>query len=598
MRRLLSLLSVVVAAGWAGCSSDRATWVDGARDFGSTDAGADAGCPGFVCSRDLRSVRDCSGNVVEECGANQACGNGKCIAPCDAAAANEGSVGCSFAVPSPNNEANYGGRGSCFAVFVANNWTTPATLRLDHEGQQRSLDGAVWVPSVVDGVVKHTKLEGPIPPGGGAVVFVSNENTQAPNWVACPPSVEPVFDKELSVYGTGIGRASFIGADVPVSMYAMYPYGGANGHFSSAMLLFPSTSFRKKYVVSSAWGGQSDGFGRGILPNSSVNAVQPGNPTLQIVAVEDETSIDLLPRVDIIGGGGVKPGGRNQIASYRLRRGEVLQLTQDNELVGAIVESNKPVGVFGGHTCLQVPSDVGYCDIENNQLPPVSAWGHQYVIMPAPNREELASRGKGKELDPSPIRFVGAANDTTLTYEPSRPKGAPETLALGELAVFFANEPFVVRSQDGTHPFYAASVMTGSLASSTELGDPEVAMQVPTDQWLDTYGFFADYSYLLSAVYVARRKVDGAFRDVNLDCAGPLTKWRTITPDYEWTYVELTRNRMPQSYPAGTCTDGAHRIWSDGPFSMTQWGLTVAGSYGYPGGTGLRPISDVDVPVR
>ncbi|MDF2695129.1 MAG: hypothetical protein K0S65_3512, partial [Labilithrix sp.] len=431
-------------------------------------------------------------------------------------------------------------------------------------------------------------------------VFVSNEDKKNgdSSWVACPPSVKPIFAKEQSVYGTGIGVASFVRSDVPVSMYSIYPYGGARSHAGSATLLFPTTSFRTNYVLVSAWGGKGDLFGRGLLPTAHYAAVQPGKPTIQVVATEDDTSIDLRPKVDLMGGGTIPASTRDAVANFRLQRGEVLQLIQENELVGSILDSNKPVGVFGGHTCMNIPADVGTCDIENNQIPPLSTWGSEYAVMPAPNRAELSSQGKGKERDPSPIRLVGAANDTQLVYEPSRPPGAPDTLSAGQLAVFFGNDPFVVRSQDSAHPFYVAAVMTGANASSTSLGDPEFVMSVPTDQWLDSYGFFSDYTYMLSAVYVTRRKVTGAFLDVTLDCAGPLTGWRPISPDYEWTFVELTRGLVPQSYPAGTCSDGPHRIHSDGPFSMSVWGLGVAGSYGYPGGAGLRPITEVHVPVR
>ncbi|MDF2698332.1 MAG: hypothetical protein K0S65_6716, partial [Labilithrix sp.] len=238
----MSLL--VVSAGGAGCSSDRASWDGNARDFGSSHAGldgTDAGCIGVVCSRDLRSVRDCSsGNIVKECPADKACGNGECIAPCDAAAINEGSVGCSFAITTTVEKGDL--RGSCSAFFVANNWTSAATLHLAYKGEERPLDGAVWVPFVEDGIVKHKKLDGPIPPGGGAVVFLSQEPTGG-RWVRCPLGVKTVFDKDPALYGTGIGDAIFASADVPVSMYSIYPYGGAISNTPSGTLLFPTTSF-------------------------------------------------------------------------------------------------------------------------------------------------------------------------------------------------------------------------------------------------------------------------------------------------------------------------------------------------------------------
>jgi hypothetical protein len=54
----------------------------------------------------------------------------------------------------------------------------------------------------------------------------------------------------------------------------------------------------------------------------------------------------------------------------------------------------------------------------------------------------------------------------------------------------------------------------------------------------------------------------------------------------EWTYAELTRFGESQKYAGGTCADGAHRIQSEGPFSLTVWGMSQAASYAYPGARG------------
>jgi IgGFc binding protein len=362
----------------------------------------------------------------------------------------------------------------------------------------------------------------------------------------------------------------------------------------SATLLLPTTSFRKNYIAVTSWGGRNDTFGlapRGI-------AAQDGRPTLQIVATEDDTSIDILSKVNIIGGNGIVPGAKNAVSTYTLQRGQFMQLTQGDDLVGSIVEASKPVGLFGGHSCMNVPANVDACDSENKQIPPLSAWGHEYAVVPTLNRWSWRSRGSEAERDPSVIRVVGAVDGTKLVYEPRQPEGAPETLDSGQLARFFASEPFVVRSQDSGHPFYVATVMTGARGSGTQLGDPETAISIPTDQWLDSYGFFSDATYVLSALFVTRRKLNGEFRDVTLDCAGALTGWRRITEDYEWTYAELSRGSKPVAYPEGACADGVHRIRSEAPFSINVWGIGSFASYAYAGGAGLRPIAEVHVPVR
>ncbi|MDF2695889.1 MAG: hypothetical protein K0S65_4272, partial [Labilithrix sp.] len=361
----------------------------------------------------------------------------------------------------------------------------------------------------------------------------------------------------------------------------------------SGTLLFPTTSFRTNYLTVSSWGGKSDSFG-----GEGASRAQSGKPSLQIVAIEDDTSVDLLPRVEIAGGRGILPTPANQIANFRLQRGQVLQLIQDKELVGAVLESNKAVGVFGGNSCMDVPVGVSACDADNKQIPPLSSWGHEYAVLPTPDRVRLTGARTQRSGELSVIRIVGAADGTTLVYEPMQPDGAPSTLESGQLARFFTSEPFVVRSQDAAHPFYVASVMTGADSTKSQMGDPESAIAIATDLWRDAYGFFADYTYRRSAVFVTRRRSNGTFHDVTLDCAGALTDWEPITADYEWTYVELTRSNQPQTYPGGTCADGPHHIHSDAPFSMAVWGLSTAASYSYPGGMGLRRVTDLHVPVR
>ena len=602
MRRQLFVLLFVASAGWVGCSSERDSFGTKPEVFVQDEAGVstpDAAvpeCSGTVCSRDLRSVRDCDGNIVKECPADTACGSGECVAPCLAAAANEGSLGCSFAVTASVDGDSQ--RGGCAAFFVANDWTSPATVRVTYKGQDMPLDGALWTPVVEDGEVKHKKLEGPIPPGSGAVVFLSNEVVEGSTAIRCPAGVTPILDKTLALPLTTIGTAIFATTDVPVSMYSIFPYGGAASFVPSATLLLPTSSFRNNYILMSSWGGKDDIFGRGVFVDTL--GPQPGKPTVQVVATEDGTSVKILPKVDILGGRGVAPAAANEVATYALQRGEVLQIIQSKELVGSVLESDKPVGVFGGHTGVQLPVGVSYVDSENKQIPPLSAWGSEYAVLPAPDRARIAGSDSDRSQDLSVIRMVGAADGTELVYEPAQPVGAPSTLRSGELVRFFSNTPFVVRSQDRDHPFFVVTAMTGTatLTTNQSIGDPETVMNVPTQQWLDSYRFFSDYTYQRSLVVVTRRKDGGVFHDVKLDCAGALTNWEPITDDYEWTYVELSRQWEPMSYPGGTCADGPHHMSSDGPFTMTVWGLGNCASYAYPGGMGLRKSTSLELPVH
>jgi hypothetical protein len=85
----------------------------------------------------------------------------------------------------------------------------------------------------------------------------------------------------------------------------------------------------------------------------------------------------------------------------------------------------------------------------------VRALGSEYVAV------RYRNRYAGTEESP-PWRIIGAANGTVLSWDPAPPAGAPSTLSLGEVTEFETNGPFVVKSQDESHPFYVSAHMTGT----------------------------------------------------------------------------------------------------------------------------------------
>jgi len=76
----------------------------------------------------------------------------------------------------------------------------------------------------------------------------------------------------------------------------------------------------------------------------------------------------------------------NANASYTLGKGQVLQFTQNAELNGSVITSDTPVGLWGGHTCMNVPNTMVACDAAHQQIPPVQAMGNRYAAVRYRNR--------------------------------------------------------------------------------------------------------------------------------------------------------------------------------------------------------------------
>ncbi len=561
---------------------------DGGSILGFGDGGADGSSCAVHCSSDLHEVIDCNNNVVTTCPADQGCANGGCVAACDSANANKSTIGCDYYSVDPDIIA--AARGDCFAAYIANTWTSPITINVDRGGQNLNVASFARVPSGTGKNITYAPLSGgQLQPGQVAILFLAQDST-AGGTVTCPAGVTPAVAADGSAHGTAMGEAFHIATSAPVVAYDIFPYGGGSAAATSATLLLPTSSWDTNYIAVNA-------FAQSIIAKSA-----GAQPSLDIVAQEDGTMVTILPIAAITGGAGIAPSAANVPHVYPLNKGQVLQLSQDAELTGSPIQSNLPIAVWGAASCLNIDVNTAACDSAHQQLPPVKALGSEYVAVRYRNRGD-----NGPEEAP-PWRLVGAVDGTTLTYEPSTPAGAPTALAKGQLAQFNAAGPFVVKSQDAQHPFYASGHMSGCETYFTLgdcRGDPEYVNVVPAAQYLSSYVFFTDPTYPETNLVVVRPKAsDGTFKDVNLDCAGNLTGWQPADSSgkYQYTRIDLVRHDFA---PQNGCDNGRHLMKSDAPFGLTVWGwgtaeslslFSQAVSYAYPAGMSVAPINTVVVP--
>lgn len=510
------------------------------------------------CSADLHSYVDCDGNVLSTCPDGTACApGGDCIAPCDAAAQNQSTIGCDFySVTTP---VVFGARGGCFAAMVANTWTTPIEIGLEYAGE--TTDGAPFTYKPVNGGYEPL-TGGVLEPGDLGVIFLSQYNSGDPLRVACPKASWK--NTSTQVTGAGVGSAFKITTTAPIVAYDVYPWGGADSYATSATLLLPTPSWGTNFVTADAWEAAS------------------GNPFLQIVASADDTIVTFVPKASIPASGIVPAMPAGQPATLALMKGDFLQLEQPARLAGSLLSSDKPVSVWGGSSCMNIPVGMDACDAAHQQLLPVQALGNEYVVARYPSR--------GGD-DSAPVTLVGMVDGTTLTYA-SAPAGAPASIGKGDVITFNATGPFVVESQSKDFPFYVAAHMTGGATNSEGLGDPEYVNVVTPDQYLSHYLFVTDPTYNHTAL-VFTRKPDAAgnFHDVVLDCVGPLTGWEKVG-DAEVLRLMIVDGGVG----VNGCGNGVHAASSAKPFGLTVWGYDYYASYAYPAGMSVAPINDVVVP--
>lgn len=583
------VVGAVALMAVGACSDDRDRFGNGASLV--VDSGTDGSTCGYQCSLDGRSViSPCTGEVIETCAPDLACGAARCLEPCAAAAAGERSDGCEFFFQTPRYRKDL--PQACYAVYVVNTSSAPVDLSLELEGARLDISKALYRTTPGDAtLIPHT---GTLSPGDSAILFVSelapNSPASSPSIVRCPDGVVAGSYADPLPSGNGFGSAFHLRSTLPVAVTSIYPFGGAKSFYPSATLLLPVSTWSKEHIIVNGWEQSSSGV-----------------PGAQIIASEDDTDVTVFPKRDIQDGRNVTGTAANVPATYRLARGQILQLAQNEELSGSVVASTKPTTIFGGHSCAFVPSSGAWCDTLNQQVPGFERWGSKYVGVGYRPRLDNDGELVG-------YRVVAAREGTVLDYDPAPPPGAPLTMSAGEVALFVQpiRTPFVLRSQDVEHPIYLAAYMSGSQVgfealrggvgpSFDSMGDPEFVNVVPADQYLNTYSFYADPSYGNTSLVVVRAKGDAGFKDVWLECAGTLSDFRPVgtTGEFEYVRIDLGHGGKPgTTFDGGTCQTGLQRLHSDGPFTATLWGWDKDASYAYPGGLAQRrlvstPLVDV-----
>jgi IgGFc binding protein len=544
---------------------------------GGTGGGISIGVGGGIggncsggCSTDGHQVLDCGGNVIQTCSGTEGCDPSTltCKNACQAAVDSKLAVGCDYYATMMDQIF----LDVCFAAFVANTWDTPAHIAVSYQDTMLPVATFTRIPQGSGATIQYLPYDDAqgLQPGQVAIVFLSGGQ----GFVTCPaPSAIP---SGVHFQTTGYGNAFHITTDVPVVAYQINPYGGGSAATTAASLLLSTSVWDTNYVA------------------VTVSPYDIANPSLNIVGKEDGTTIQMVPTVPVVGGGGVPAGAANQVMTMQLNHGQHIQISQQQDLTGSIISADKPIGFMAGQNCMRAPIGYTYCDHGEQMIPPVKALGSEYVgVM---YRPRVANETQ------TIWKMIGAVDGTQLTWTPN--VGGPATLNAGQLVEFNTGTPFVVKSQDADHPFILMTYMSSNGWVSDGYGDPDLVVSVPPQQYLARYVFFADPTYPETSLVIVRSKhPDGTFKDVTLDCGGviPANSW-TPVGDYEWARIDLMKGDF---VPQGNCSTGAHEMHSDSKFGLWVWGWgtpetfsisTRDVSYGYPGGMNVQQINDVVIP--
>lgn len=445
------------------------------------------------------------GGAIAECDPVQglACDAGACTGACAFDPARGSEVGCEFhALPLPSSVVADGG----FGVALTNTCDATTNLRIDAAGSQ---------------------------------LFMLTLMPQETRFIELP-RLPPLYNADVSVL-TGNGGYR-VRTDCPV--LAVQTSGGPELASVDASRLYPTDR----------WGTEVRVATRVTSMFDDMSPVLRGY--VAIVARDDDTTVSIaLPAGVTIGA--AETIGADGSGEVVMKRSEVLLLGADlpHDLSGAVVTADRPIGVFGGHECSNVPFDVGFCDHLEEVLPPVAALGSNYVVVP-PISTDMS--GPAEHV----VQVIGTADGTTVMSSGMMmgmvdAGGVLEFPPMAAALEITASAPVLVGQ-------YHVGKEEDPLAS-----DPAMVTPTPTDQYRTDHAFWTaeDWSITVAEVVApmgATAALDG------VDVAG----WAPIAGT-NWVSATVTID-----------TAGAHALTADMPVGITVYGLKNSGSvasYAYAG---------------
>ena len=388
-------------------------------------------------------------------------------------------------------------------------------------------------------------------------------------------SLETVFLDRQDVDNSALTSNTYrISSGTPVTVHQFNPLVNEGVFSNDASLLLPSTSVGTEYIVIGWPSITSDADLRAYV------AVINPNP--------EPTDVTVTSPVATLAGDGVPALQAGIPQTFTMEQGQVLSLiTNDlnpNGLTGMEIVGTRPIVVFSGHECANIPSDNNFCDHLEQQLLPVDTWGTEFV------GAKFSPRG----TEPDVWRVVAAESGTTITTSPSIPGVSGATLGRGEYREFVTTSDFVVNA---TGPIQLAQFMVGSaypgpsggcdLVSpfpvthgcaiprscelGTGIGDPAFLINVPTAQFREEYIVLTPAQYQQDFLTM----VSPPGTNITLDGRA------VTTPPTRVGAWEVRRVSAP---------DGPHRIEADNDIGLYAYGYDCDVSYAYPGGLNLESL--------
>ena len=529
------------------------------------------------------------------------CDDGACITQCQFIAKEETYVGCEYWAVDLDNAFLTDGAGIPLDAYFAQ-----FAVAISNPGE--TLSSEVTIRS-------HTEVleVGTVEPGK-MVVF------------RLPPS---------SIEGTMHGFEAYqITSTVPIVAYQFNPLEDELVYSNDASLLLPTTSLGTRYYVMTR--RQTFEQLKGSL---TVVATQPG--TTEIIRLVLPPRTNRNPLVTLAGTDIPPMEGGDVLESFTLQQFEVLNLETNHlgaDLTGTLIETDRPVAVFGGTEASNAPNtddcdyrerfddwvcrysrehpeldtepvncwdttrnepNIALCsgfitccaDHLEQQMLPVFAWGREF--------NAVHSAFRGSEADVWRVMAAEAGTHVTISGIPvdeddnplpGEPTATNHTIGAGEWFEFESRADFEILADK---PIFVGQFLaaehapeptglpnTPEFPTDAGTGDPAFITAVPREQYREDYIFLVPGEYesnWVSVVVPTGTSVEHT--DELLTETIPADRFEPFA-DGEWAAGRFQ-----------LVNEGYHRLRADAAIGVMVHGYDQYVSYGYPAGLDTKRLN-------
>ena len=253
-------------------------------------------------------------------------------------------------------------------------------------------------------------------------------------------------------------------------------------HTTDSFFVFPTIELDDVYVY----------YGVSVSTNHHHSAIL-------IVGTEYNTMMNLTTTqsVNISVGNTVTNLITGRRYSFVVNRLQTVYIESVNDLSGTKIVTDRPVSVFTGHECANVPSNVAACSHLIEQIPPTALWDKVYYIVPLAGKMSYTI----KVLAAYSSTIVNIyCNNSLDTYSINEGQFINKISQMNKYCAIYSNKKVLV-----------SQLSHGGNEDLNDYGDPMMTLVPHTNQYLNQFYFSTiqapsqpDYNHYVNIIVMAQ----------------------------------------------------------------------------------------------